>query len=330
MELCLKNQRAIELLQILVEKNNLDLIMQIFSLINPSELHDYEDCLYILAEFITKNGAGLDSLFKLLTFCATKGVYQLYPVFSLALRKLTKSMRLSDATILLNYIMHHRVEISNCVINFFIESFCKLDKVEEAQVFFVKFLNYKAMLVFPGDILEKCHFNKLVLSSGVNILTYGTMVKGLCKSNHLDLALYYYDSLKEKNLLKDEVIFNLLFDGCSKTNNLTQLRNIYYDMLILDIKPSIVTFNTIIDAYIRAREVASAWKIYDDTFKKGIEPDNFTYSTLFRGIRVKQHSNFLMRALNILEDLKEKETLIDITQAEAFAPIYVRLAYTPT
>jgi segregation and condensation protein A len=25
-----------------------------------------------------------------------------------------------------------------------------------------------------------------------------------------------------------------------------------------------------------------------------------------------------------------KETLIDITQAEAFAPIYVRLAYTPT
>jgi len=130
MELCLKNQRAIELLQILVEKNNLELIMQIFSLINPSELHDYEDCLYILAEFITKNGAGLDSLFKLLTFCATKGVYQLYPVFSLALRKLTKSMRLSDATILLNYIMHHRVEISNCVINFFIESFCKLDKVE--------------------------------------------------------------------------------------------------------------------------------------------------------------------------------------------------------
>jgi segregation and condensation protein A len=25
-----------------------------------------------------------------------------------------------------------------------------------------------------------------------------------------------------------------------------------------------------------------------------------------------------------------KETLIDITQAEAFAPIYVRLAYTPS
>jgi segregation and condensation protein A len=25
-----------------------------------------------------------------------------------------------------------------------------------------------------------------------------------------------------------------------------------------------------------------------------------------------------------------KETLIEITQAEAFAPIYVRLAYTPT
>ncbi|NDB01816.1 MAG: segregation/condensation protein A, partial [Betaproteobacteria bacterium] len=25
-----------------------------------------------------------------------------------------------------------------------------------------------------------------------------------------------------------------------------------------------------------------------------------------------------------------KETLVEITQAEAFAPIYVRLAYTPT
>jgi pentatricopeptide repeat protein len=311
-ELCLKNQRVIELLQILVDKNKEDLIMQLFSLINPTELHDYEDCLFILAEFITKNGAGLDSLFKLLQFSASKGVYQLYPVFSLALRKLTKVMRLNDATMVLNYIMHHRVEISNCVINFFIETFCKLEKIEEAQGFFTKFLSYKPMCVFPSDILEKCHLNKLVLSEGVNIITYGTIIKGLCKSNHMELALYYYERLKEKNMIKDEVIFNLLFDGCSKTSNLDQLRNIYFDMLTMDIRPTIVTFNTIIDAYIRARDINSAWKIYDDIFKKGIEPDNFTYSTLFRGIRLKQHSTFLMRSFKILEDLKEKETLIDI------------------
>lgn len=44
----------------------------------------------------------------------------------------------------------------------------------------------------------------------------------------------------------------------------------------------------------------------------GIEPDNFTYSTLFRGIRDKEHSHYLMRALNILDNLNRIGKHIDI------------------
>ena len=268
MQSCLKNHRVIEFLQILTEKGKEDLIQQLFCVMNPVELKDYEDCIFVLGEYLTRASANFQFLFRLLQFCSYSGVYQLYPIFSLALRKLTKANRLTDATLLLNYVMAYRVEISTCAINFFIETLCRLEKIEEAQGFFTKVLAYKPMFVFPGDILENCRLTKLVLTSGVNIITYGTLIKCLCKSNHMDLALFYYQSLKDQDMIKDEVIFNLLIDGCSKTSNLDQLRHLYFDMLTMNVTPTIVTFNTIIDAYIRARDINSAWKIYDDIFKK--------------------------------------------------------------
>jgi pentatricopeptide repeat protein len=308
----LNTMRIIELLQIFIEKKKDKLIFELFTKLNICTFGDYEDCLFVLAEYLTRQQIKFELIFNFLQISVQNRFYSLYPVFSLCLRKFAKSSKTDQAMMLINYMIYYKIEVSTCALNYLIETLFRLNHFEKAQSIFDKFLTYEPRCVFPQDIMNLCKFSKLTLNSKVNIITYGTLIKCLCKANLMELALYYYENLKKDNLIKDEVIFNLLIDGCSKSQNLEQLKTIYYDMLNLSITPTIVTFNTIIDAYIRNKDLSSSWKIFEDLLKNKIKPDNFTFSTLFRGIRHSSHREYLYKSFQILEDLKSAHEHIDI------------------
>jgi len=308
----LNSKKITELLQIFTEKEKDNLIFELFTNLNICSYGDYEDCLFIVAEYFSKHQTKYELIFNFLQITVQKEIYTFYPVFSLCLRNFSKSSKLDQAMMLINYMMYYKIEVSTCALNYLIESLCRVNQFQDAQSIFNKFLNYEPKYVFPQDAIKVCKFSKLTLNSKVNIITYGTLIKCLCRANLMELALYYYEILKKDDLIKDEVIFNLLIDGCSKNQNIEQLKAIYYDMLNLSITPTIVTFNTIIDAYIRFKDLPSSWKIYEDIVKNNIKPDNFTFSTLFRGIRKSSHREYLYKSLRILEDLKSNNEQIDI------------------
>lgn len=310
--ICIKSERIIDLLQIFLEKEKDNFISGLFTNTNICSFTDYEDCLFVVADYLTRHHSKFELIFNILQMSVQNSLYTFYPLFSLCLRKFAKLAKLDECMMLIKYMAYYQIEVSTCALNYLIENLCRHNRVEEAQSIFDNFLNYAPRNVFPGDILKLCKFSKLVMNSGINIITYGTLIKCLCRANLMELALYYYDVLKKDNLIKDEVIFNLLIDGCSKTQNIEQLKTIYYDMLSLSITPTIVTFNTIIDAYIRYKDLPASWKIFEDLLKNNIKPDNFTYSTLFRGIRHPSHREYLYKSFQILEDLKSNAEHMDI------------------
>ena len=131
-------------------------------------------------------------------------------------------------------------------------------------------------------------------------MSFGIYLKYLCKNDYLDLALFYYEQLNKNNILKDEVIYNLLLNGCSKKLDIKNLHKIYIDMIKKDISPNLITFNTIIDAFIRNKNTEKAFKIFNDMTNKNIIPDNFTLSTLFKGINSVEHYKYLIQGVNIV------------------------------
>ena len=146
----------------------------------------------------------------------------------------------------------------------------------------------------------KLNCEKNIISYGINIVSFGIFLKYLCKNDFLELALFYYDQLNKNNLLKDEVIYNLLLNGCSKKLDIKNLHKIYIDMIKKDIQPNLITFNTIIDAFIRNKNTEKAFKIFNDMTKNNIHPDNFTLSTLFKGINRQEHNKYLAEGVNII------------------------------
>ena len=146
----------------------------------------------------------------------------------------------------------------------------------------------------------KLNCEKNLIVYGINIVSFGIFLKYLCKNDYLELALFYYNQLNKNNILKDEVIYNLLLNGCSKKLDIKNLHKVYIDMIHKDIKPNLITFNTIIDAFIRNKNTEKAFKIFNDMTSNKIHPDNFTLSTLFKGINKPEHYRYLSQGVNII------------------------------
>ena len=157
---------------------------------------------------------------------------------------------------------------------------------------------------------NKIIYEKHISSFGINIISFGIFLKYLCKNDHLDLALLYFDQMISKKMLKDEIIFNLILNGCGKKGDFENLYRVYEEMLNNGIEPTNITMNTLIDAFIRNDEIDKAWNIFEKMFKNQITPDNFTLSTLFRGIKTPEHYDYLMKGINLVKERSDKIDII--------------------
>jgi pentatricopeptide repeat protein len=63
--------------------------------------------------------------------------------------------------------------------------------------------------------------------SFVDLMTFSTMIKGYCKYQRLPNALTTLTTMKEFGIKADEVLYNSLLDGCSKSSQIVSAFNIY-------------------------------------------------------------------------------------------------------
>ena len=279
----------------------------------------------------TLNDGLLDNIIKYI-YCSSRfEIFCLYPIFSTILSILCKTNTYPACEILLNLLILYKIDISTSAINSYIDYLCRNNYLEECHDLLSYLTKYTPEYSIPENIvyylkekygemhkedLQKDKINekespvmnynfklnceKNLISYGINIVSFGIYLKYLCKNDFLELALFYYDQLNKNNILKDEVIYNLLLNGCSKKLDIKNLHKVYMDMIKKDIEPNLITFNTIIDAFIRNKNTEKAFKIFNDMTNNNINPDNFTLSTLFKGINKPEHIKYLIQGVNII------------------------------
>ena len=290
-----------------------------------SIINNYEDILIITSDFFSKqinSILSLSVLSKYILKVAKEKIYTFYIVFSIILYNLCKNQAYNNIKEYIHLLRINQLPISSSALNSYIDLLCRSNRLEECQTFFEEIIPYKPLLSIPYTIPEKINENsnsntneskiiyeKHISSYGINIVSFGIFMKYLCRSDHLDLALLYFDQLNSKKMLKDEIIFNLILNGCSKKGDFENLYRVYEALLNNGIKPTNITMNTIIDAFVRNNEIEKAWKIFGEMYKNQISPDNFTLSTLFRGIKTMDHYEYLIKGIELV---KQRSDQIDI------------------
>ena len=319
--ICVSNQRILDLLHILLCNADQELrALSLLSTINPLTFSDYEDCIFVSAEFFAKNIKKYEILLSIISATAENGLRGIYPLLSVTLRKLVKNNCLQQATQFFNKLVENKIEISNCSINLLVENLCKANKVEEAQNIMDSLTDYKPSHTFLSDINlddedTEFNFTKLNIACGISQTTWVIFLRNLFKAQKPELANEYYKRIiSAKDYQNSELISNAMIDGLAKTPNtkIEQILSIFYDMIYFEITPSITTFNLIIDTLVKHAEVNKAWEFYDKIKEYNLEPDNYTLSTLFRGIRNMSHKQYLERAFEIVERMTSEDKRIEI------------------
>ena len=266
----------------------------------------------------------LDLIIKYIYYSCRYEIFCLYPILSTVLSILCKTNTTPACELLLNLLYLYKINFSTSAINSYIDFLCRNNNLEECHELLTYMVKYIPEYSLPKDIdiflKEKYGTNQLqkeegekelnynfkinceknLISYGINIVSFGIYLKYLCKNDYLDLALFYYDQLNKNDILKDEVIYNLLLNGCSKKLDIINLHRIYMDMINKGVAPNLITFNTIIDAFIRNKNTEKAFNIFNDMINQKINPDNFTLSTLFKGINKQEHYKYLTQGVDII------------------------------
>ena len=160
------------------------------------------------------------------------------------------------------------------------------------------------------EVMEKILFNmieegKLRTAEDAlipDIITYSTIIKGLCKSEQLDKALKLYREMKEKEMKLDEVVFNSLLDGCVKhKGDIETAMELVADMETYGISRSNYTYSILIKLYTRMNDIGKTLGVYQEMKHKGIVPGIIVYTCLLQAC-IK--SKDIMKALEIFNEMK--------------------------
>uniref|UniRef100_A0A803KMQ3 Pentatricopeptide repeat-containing protein n=1 Tax=Chenopodium quinoa TaxID=63459 RepID=A0A803KMQ3_CHEQI len=125
----------------------------------------------------------------------------------------------------------------------------------------------------------------LYLMKGItpDVVTYNTLIDGLCKTNRLTLARELFTDMQAHGVTPDVFTYNSLLDCLCKSAQLDEAVALLEDMEDTGIKPDIVTYNILIDSLCKAGQLEDAANFFSNLVIKGLQPSFRTYNILVKG-----------------------------------------------
>ncbi|KAK3023651.1 hypothetical protein RJ639_043177 [Escallonia herrerae] len=121
--------------------------------------------------------------------------------------------------------------------------------------------------------LDLCEFARK------NIVTYNSVINGLCHQGCLVEAFRLFDSLKKINVAPSEITYAILIGILNKEGHL-DARKLFERMVLLGLKPSTRVYNLLSNGYCKMGQMQEGLKLLLDLELKCLKPDEFTASAV--------------------------------------------------
>ncbi|KAJ0774750.1 putative tetratricopeptide-like helical domain superfamily [Helianthus annuus] len=174
----------------------------------------------------------------------------------------------------------------------------------------VKIYNSILNVLVKEDIdIARGFYRRKMMGCGVkgDMYTYGILMKGLCLTNRISDGFKLLQTMKNKGVTPNTVIYNTLLHALCKTGKLGigRARSLMNEM----VEPKDVTFNILITAYCKAENIVQALVMLEKSFDLGFVPDVIT---LTKVIKVLCDKDRAMEAVEVLERVEKKGGEIDV------------------
>nr|GEV92491.1 tetratricopeptide-like helical domain-containing protein [Tanacetum cinerariifolium] len=173
------------------------------------------------------------------------------------------------------------------------------DRILAAEKFFKKLIKQKLCeptvvtyntmikgLCKVGNNVIAIQFLRLMDERGCkpDAYTYNNIIDSLCKDKMIDDAFKLFKEMVLKKGISPNVItYNCLIDGLCSLGRWEEASKMLQEMLDVGISPNVRTSNILVDAFCKEGKVEEAENVIDVMIKRGIVPNIVTYSTLIDG-----------------------------------------------
>ncbi|GLU09249.1 hypothetical protein SLE2022_261190 [Rubroshorea leprosula] len=89
-----------------------------------------------------------------------------------------------------------------------------------------------------------------------DVITYGTIIDGLCKCGMVEMAKELFLEMKKKGISPNVIAYNSLLHGLCCVRNLDEPEGLFIEMVDEGVRPDVVTFTVLIAVFLQTTEDA--------------------------------------------------------------------------
>lgn len=205
-----------------------------------------------------------------------------------------KSNRMDSAQKIYDSLRDSKVNLNSIVFTTMIKGFINQEMFDEAIRFFegIKdntdlpgmIITYNCMLdlyVKKNDLKSAVElFKDIDKLFGSDLISYSTIIKGLCMAERKVEAFDYIKKMLASNIETDISVINLFLDSCSNVNDYKLGINAYQYVMMKNIHPNEITFGVMIKIFGFAKELNKAFDLLDLMETYEIKPSIVIYTNL--------------------------------------------------
>ncbi|XP_076892698.1 pentatricopeptide repeat-containing protein At2g17525, mitochondrial-like [Bidens hawaiensis] len=174
----------------------------------------------------------------------------------------------------------------------------------------VKVYNSILDVLVKADIdIARGFYRRKMMGCGVkgDMYTYGILMKGLCLTNRISDGFKLLQTMKNKGVTPNAVVYNTLLHALCKNGKLGigRARSLMSEM----VDPNSVTFNIMISAYCNIDNLIQALVMLEKSFDLGFVPDVITVTKVIKVLCDKDRA---MEAVEVLERVEKKGGEADV------------------
>ncbi|CAM8899404.1 unnamed protein product [Rhodiola kirilowii] len=131
---------------------------------------------------------------------------------------------------------------------------------------------------------------KTHLSCKPDIVTFRTLLKGLCLTGNSRIALNLHEQIVDGthdlsgDLQLETRCYNTLIDGLCKDGLIDKANELFLEMRKKDVRPDVITYTIVIDGLSRAGKWEEAKALFHEMLDHALEPDVVTFNMLINAL----------------------------------------------
>ncbi|KAL8238667.1 hypothetical protein R6Q59_015234 [Mikania micrantha] len=238
---------------------------------------------------------------------------------NISIRCCCKLYRTNDGFALLGCCFRRAVVPDACTFNTLLDGLILEDRIVEAERLFKKLIKHKLcepdVVTYNTMIKGLCKFGNNVMAIGLlrlmdergcepDVVAYSTIIDSLCKVKMIDDAFKLFKEMVfDKGILPDVITYTSLIYGLCLSSRWDEVSKMLKEMKDERLSPDVKTFNVLVDAFCKEGKLDEAEAVISIMVERGKAPNIVTYNSLIDGYCMRGE---MVKARTLLNSLMSK------------------------